>query len=71
LNIKDADFRWDSKSVVPTLENINLIVRKGGLTSVMGRVGAGKVLILLSSLAQPKSFLDESLVRHNWGYVTK
>ncbi|KAJ7918968.1 multidrug resistance-associated ABC transporter [Mycena leptocephala] len=33
-------------NVVPTLENINLIVRKGGLTSVMGRVGAGKTSLL-------------------------
>ncbi|KAJ7224438.1 multidrug resistance-associated ABC transporter [Mycena pura] len=46
LNIKDADFRWDSKDLVPTLENINLIVRKGELTAVMGRVGAGKTSLL-------------------------
>ncbi|KAF8216283.1 multidrug resistance-associated ABC transporter [Mycena galopus ATCC 62051] len=46
LVIKDADFRWDSKDVVPTLENINLTVRKGELTAVMGRVGAGKTSLL-------------------------
>ncbi|KAJ7355423.1 P-loop containing nucleoside triphosphate hydrolase protein [Mycena albidolilacea] len=46
LVIKDADFRWDSKNIVPTLENINLTVRKGELTAVMGRVGAGKTSLL-------------------------
>ncbi|KAJ7050501.1 multidrug resistance-associated ABC transporter [Mycena amicta] len=46
LNITNAEFRWDSKEVVPTLENINLVARKGQLTAVMGRVGAGKTSLL-------------------------
>ncbi|KAF7309660.1 hypothetical protein MIND_00337100 [Mycena indigotica] len=46
LSISNAEFCWDSKQVVPTLENIDLVSRKGQLTAVMGRVGAGKTSLL-------------------------
>ncbi|KAJ7126538.1 P-loop containing nucleoside triphosphate hydrolase protein [Mycena crocata] len=46
LSITDADFRWASTDVVPTLENINLTVRKGELTALIGRVGSGKTSLL-------------------------
>ncbi|KAJ7077902.1 P-loop containing nucleoside triphosphate hydrolase protein [Mycena belliarum] len=46
LTITDADFRWASADVVPTLESISLTVRKGELTGIMGRVGAGKTSLL-------------------------
>ncbi|KAJ7281673.1 multidrug resistance-associated ABC transporter [Mycena rebaudengoi] len=49
LSIKDADFRWASKDVVPTLENINLTVRKGELTGITWTCRRGKGLTLLST----------------------
>ncbi|KAF7360533.1 hypothetical protein MVEN_00784300 [Mycena venus] len=52
LTITDADFRWGSKDVVPALQNINLIVRKGELTGVMGRVGAGKTSLLAAMIGE-------------------
>lgn len=38
LSIKDADFSWTSTVVQPTLEGINLSVRKGELVGVYGKV---------------------------------
>ena len=43
VTIKNGTFTWSSKSVSPTLEDIELTVRKGELVGVMGKVGAGKV----------------------------
>jgi ABC-type glutathione transport system ATPase component len=48
LSIKDGDFSWAKQSVEPTLEGINLTVNKGELVGILGRVGAGKVLLLQS-----------------------
>jgi len=42
LSIKDGDFSWEKGAVKPTLEGINLTIRKGELLGVLGRVGAGK-----------------------------
>ena len=38
-----GEFRWSKSAPVPTLEDVNLSVRKGELVGVLGRVGAGKV----------------------------
>lgn len=43
LSIKGGDFQWTKNGIQPTLEGINLTVRKGELVGILGRVGAGKV----------------------------
>ncbi|KAH9967354.1 metal resistance protein YCF1 [Russula dissimulans] len=44
--IKDGEFSWSKDAPSPTLESINLVARKGELTGIVGRVGAGKSSIL-------------------------
>lgn len=48
LSIKGGDFSWTRDGVQPTLEGIDLTVRKGELVGIVGRVGAGKVSTLLA-----------------------
>lgn len=43
LSISGAEFSWSKDAQVSTLQDINLVVRKGDLVGVLGRVGAGKV----------------------------
>ena len=43
LSIRDGGFQWTKNGIEPTLEGINLTVRKGELVGILGRVGAGKV----------------------------
>lgn len=43
LSIKGGAFQWTRNGLQPTLEGINLSVRKGELVGILGRVGAGKV----------------------------
>jgi ATP-binding cassette, subfamily C (CFTR/MRP), member 1 len=43
LSIKQADFSWSKEAASPTLEGIDLSVKRGELVGVMGRVGCGKV----------------------------
>jgi ABC-type bacteriocin/lantibiotic exporter with double-glycine peptidase domain len=53
LEIKGGEFTWSKDTPSPTLEDINLIVRKGELTGIVGRVGAGKVcrnMMMLNSI---------------------
>ncbi|KAF5362251.1 hypothetical protein D9756_002523 [Leucocoprinus leucothites] len=46
LSIKGGDFTWEKDAVQPTLEDINISVKKGELFGVLGRVGAGKTSLL-------------------------
>ena len=43
LSIKNGEFFWSKDGTVPTLQDINLTVKKGDLIAVLGQVGAGKV----------------------------
>ncbi|KAK2463720.1 hypothetical protein APHAL10511_004471 [Amanita phalloides] len=46
LIIEGADFAWSNSSTSPTLEGIDLTVRKGELVGIFGRVGCGKTSLL-------------------------
>jgi ABC-type polysaccharide/polyol phosphate transport system ATPase subunit len=45
LEIEDGEFAWSKDATSSTLEDINMVVRKGELIGIAGRVGAGKVCL--------------------------
>lgn len=47
VTIQNGEFRWLSTAPEPTLRDINLSIKKGELITVLGRVGDGKVCIIL------------------------
>ena len=57
LDIKDGEFTWSKDpSTSPTLEDINLVIRKGELVGIVGRVGAGKVSLLENFISLKASY---------------
>lgn len=43
LSITNGEFYWSKNGAAPTLEDVNMTVKKGELVGILGRVGAGKV----------------------------
>ncbi|MBA0553688.1 hypothetical protein Golob_012843 [Gossypium lobatum] len=52
VEVKDAAFSWDDETGEMVLKNINLEVKKGELTAVVGTVGSGKSSLLDSILGE-------------------
>ncbi|KAF8957433.1 multidrug resistance-associated ABC transporter [Flammula alnicola] len=69
LLIKDADFSWSKTSVEPTLEGINLSVRKGELVGILGRVGAGKSSLLSAIIGEMTRREGEVVVTGSVAYA--
>ena len=66
LSIKAGEFSWSKESVSPTLEGIDLTVKKGELVGVLGRVGAGKVRLYVMAFFgdHSQSRADEPVLGH-------
>ncbi|KAI6219243.1 Multidrug resistance protein mrp-7 [Aphelenchoides besseyi] len=56
MKVKNGDFAWDTGSDAhytdPTLQDVNVEVKKGALIAVVGRVGAGKSSLLSALLGE-------------------
>ncbi|KAG9121358.1 hypothetical protein FRC07_002714, partial [Ceratobasidium sp. 392] len=46
LEITNGEFKWSKTLLEPTLQHIDLTIRKGELIGVLGRVGSGKTSLL-------------------------
>jgi ABC-type multidrug transport system fused ATPase/permease subunit len=71
VRIRDATFTWDRHSGIPVLENIDMSARKGELSCIVGRVGAGKSSLLQSILGELWKNQGEVVVRGRIAYVAQ
>lgn len=71
LRIRDATFTWDRSAGRNALENVNFTARKGELSCIVGRVGAGKSSILQAVLGDLWKINGEVVVRGSVAYVAQ
>lgn len=71
VTIRDATFTWDRNQERNALERINFVANKGELTSIVGRVGAGKSSFLQAILGDLWKINGEVVVRGKFAYVAQ
>lgn len=71
VRVRDASWTWNRYTGVPVLENIDLSARKGELSCVVGRVGAGKSSLLQALLGELWKNHGEVVVRGRVAYVAQ
>lgn len=69
--IRNGEFKWSRSQPVPTLQDINLTVRKGELLAVLGRVGDGKSSLLSAVLGEMVRTDGEAIVKGRTAYFTQ
>ncbi|KZP22608.1 P-loop containing nucleoside triphosphate hydrolase protein [Athelia psychrophila] len=69
LSIKKGEFVWQREATQPTLEDINITLRKGELLGVLGRVGAGKTSLLSAIVGDMRKLDGEVLLSGSISYA--
>ncbi|RAH75359.1 ATP-binding cassette glutathione S-conjugate transporter YCF1 [Aspergillus aculeatinus CBS 121060] len=71
VRIQDASFTWNRYEGTHVIENINFSARKGELSCIVGRVGAGKSSLLQALLGDLWRTEGEVVVRGRIAYVAQ
>ncbi|KAI9837542.1 MAG: hypothetical protein M1819_007193 [Sarea resinae] len=71
VRIRDASFTWNKYEARKALEGINFVARKGELSCIVGRVGAGKSSLLSGILGDLWKLNGEVTVRGSVAYVAQ
>ncbi|KAI9887687.1 MAG: hypothetical protein M1823_000551 [Watsoniomyces obsoletus] len=71
VRIRDASFSWNKADARRTLSHITYSARKGQLSCIVGRVGAGKSSLLQSILGDLWKIHGEVLVHGSIAYVAQ
>src|SRR6185503_2612240 len=68
IQLEDASFTWDA-GAEPHLKNINLRVKEGSLTAIVGAVGSGKSTLLAAILGELEKLGGRVNTRGSVAYV--
>ncbi|KAI0788813.1 metal resistance protein YCF1 [Abortiporus biennis] len=69
LSIKDGEFAWSRDANVPTLDDINLEIKKGELVGILGRVGAGKTSLMSAIIGEMRRLDGAVVLRGSVSYA--
>ncbi|KAG5084111.1 hypothetical protein JHK84_054149 [Glycine max] len=71
VEIIDGTFSWDDDNMQQDLKNVNLEIKKGELTAIVGTVGSGKSSLLASILGEMRKISGKVRVCGNVAYVAQ
>ncbi|KAI7899459.1 multi drug resistance-associated protein MRP [Cokeromyces recurvatus] len=69
VEVRQADFKWNKHDSKTDLTNINLDVKKGHLTAIVGRVGSGKSTLISAILGDNVKVAGDVTLRGSIAYV--
>ncbi|KAI8058986.1 metal resistance protein YCF1, partial [Gongronella butleri] len=69
LEINNGSFKWSKTDRSPVLANIDLAVKKGELTAIVGRVGSGKSSMISALLGETVKTAGKVTLRGSIAYV--
>lgn len=69
--VENGKFRWDAESASPTLNGINLRVKRGTKVAVCGTVGSGKSSLLSSILGEMEKLSGAVEISGSKAYVSQ
>ena len=67
--IREGTFKWDSADKSPSLEDINISIKSGSLTAVVGMVGSGKSSLISACLGDLFKCYGSININGKIGYV--
>ncbi|KAK0543049.1 hypothetical protein OC846_006298 [Tilletia horrida] len=71
LSVENLEAKWSPSQPVPTLQDVDLTVKKGELLCVLGRVGDGKSSLLSAILGEMHRTDGEVIVRGRTAYFSQ
>ena len=69
VEIKNGEFTWSVEDSASTLKEINLEVKKGSVTAIVGRVGSGKSSLISALLGDTVKVDGDVILRGSVAYV--